>query len=455
MASQQPDPHTGGRPAVLAAVSALYHAPDTATRSAAGLWLEAWQAGPAAWSDADSLLHDGGTAMEARYLAAQTLRTKVARDYEDLPPTALPALRDSLASLAADAHARGEPPVRTQLCLALAALAAACPARVWPGGGPVQWAASAFGEGAPRACPPLLLELLTLLPEEATSYRPSLPPARRRALAAETDAAAPTALALLESCLSTASTTAPATRAHVLEAFAAWLRLGSGGGAAAAALAPSPLVAAALAGLSDVDAFTAAADAAAELVARCTEGGAPCPEAAPLAASVVPAVLALRPRFAVAAARAGAGGAAAAAASSRGAADYDDDDDAAAGMARLFAEVGEAYVEAIADTIGGAPPPRRRVRRRRVRRPRRPARRRRPPRRPGRLHVVHLLAPPGEVRVGGGGPPTPGRRGRVAVRRRARGRRPRRRRRPTLRATGAHRGGARCVAARRDSVEAG
>lgn len=74
---------------LLEAVRVLYHAPDDAQKRAASAWLEDWQASPGAWDLAAAVLrgdggpgHAGGVAgagvpVEARYLAAQTLRTKV------------------------------------------------------------------------------------------------------------------------------------------------------------------------------------------------------------------------------------------------------------------------------------------------------------------------------------------------------------------------------------------
>ena len=449
---------------LLQAIAALYHAPDDASRKAAGAWLERWQTSPQAWREADALLHDAARPMEAHYLAAQTLRTKVQHDVEELPREALPSLRDSLAGLLL-AFGRGAPPVRTQLSLALASLAAALPAAEWRpsaasvasaaaaaagsglggGGGlgagsvmaagPVPWlaerlgvpllpsAAAALDAAASDAGLPAMLEFLTVLPQEAESPRPALPPARRRAFAAEAAASVPAALAALESAAA-----GPHGEAHgeaILEAFAAWLRLssvggggggaeggreGGGGGVAAlpaplraapsvtaAALSSSPLVAATLRALGDSEAFGAAVDAAAELVAKCCApsslpggggsfSGTPDPAAAPLVSLLLPAIMGLRPRFAVASRRAaaafegledddgggggggdeyakknkhGSGGEAAggsprgAGASAAAAADLDDDSDAAAGMARLFAEVGEAFVEAIAASDPG------------------------------------------------------------------------------------------------------
>ena len=421
---------------LLQAIAALYHAPDDASRKAAGAWLEAWQTSPQAWREADALLHDASKPMEAHYLAAQTLRTKVQHDVEELPAEALPSLRDSLAGLLL-AFGRGAPPVRTQLSLSLASLAAALPAAEWRpssssgvgGGGsvmtvgPVPWLAERLGVPLPSpssaasvndaassdAGLPAMLEFLTVLPQEAEAPRPALPPARRRAFAAEAAASVPAALAALEN-----AARGPHGEAHgeaILEAFAAWLRLSGGGGGGggaegggqmpsvtAAALASSPLVAATLRALGDSEAFGAAVDAAMELVATCCASssssssvphgaanksfsGTPDPAAAPLVSLLLPAIMSLRPRFVVASRRAAAafegldddddddergqngkkyGGGEAAGGSPRGAgasaaaaADFDDDSDAAAGMARLFAEVGEAFVEAIAGSDPG------------------------------------------------------------------------------------------------------
>lgn len=69
----------------------------------------------------------------------------------------------------------------------------------------------------------------------------------------------------------------------------------------------------------------------------------PQPRMMPLVNDLVPAIMALRPRFAVCARRA-----AGEKASPRALHGYDDDEETARGMARLFAEVGEAYVGLIA-----------------------------------------------------------------------------------------------------------
>lgn len=69
----------------------------------------------------DQVLHDPSSSLEAQYFCAQTLRTKIQRDFEELPPGAANQLRKSLVSLLGR-YQGGPPAVRAQLALAL----------VWP-----------------------------------------------------------------------------------------------------------------------------------------------------------------------------------------------------------------------------------------------------------------------------------------------------------------------------------
>jgi transportin-3 len=367
---------------VLRAVAALFHAEDGSARSAADRWLEAWQQTPGAWSVADALLHEPASPMEAQHFCAQTLKAKSQRDFEELPPEAAASLRESLLQLLLR-FSRGAPPVRTQLCLALAALAAHLPAASWPADGDggaggslltsppqpgsggnapsgnvVRWFAHRFRNEPPEAALPCVLEMLTVLPQEVDAQAIALRPERRREFAAELRAAVPDALDVLGGCLS-----APGdrVRSQVLEAFAPWLRLasdsgmvgGAGGPLPAQALLSSPLVAASLEGLGQESTFHASVDAVCELVWATVDPAtaSPKPELAPLMARIAPTALALRPRFALAARRA------AAEAAGRGdggdgdlgADDWDDDEDTAKDMARLFAEVAEACIHPLAE----------------------------------------------------------------------------------------------------------
>ena len=85
-------------------------------------------------------------------------------DFDELPAGAAASLRDSLVGLLLR-YAHGSRPTRTQLCLALAALAAHLPAAEWGGGGAVQWLAGRMAGEPSEAALPCMLELLTVLPQ--------------------------------------------------------------------------------------------------------------------------------------------------------------------------------------------------------------------------------------------------------------------------------------------------
>ena len=90
---------------------------------------------------------------------------QVQRDFEELPAGAAASLRDSLVELLLR-YSAGSPPVRTQLCLAIAALAAHMPPERWaPAAGSVAWLVQRLSAEPQQAALPCLLELLTVLPQ--------------------------------------------------------------------------------------------------------------------------------------------------------------------------------------------------------------------------------------------------------------------------------------------------
>lgn len=94
------------------------------------------------------------------------------RDFEELPASAVEALRSSLLKLLLR-FAHGPLPVRTQLCLAIAAMAAHVPSQQWGQGGIVQWLADSVGRQNQDVALPCMLELLTVLPEVCTVTPPT------------------------------------------------------------------------------------------------------------------------------------------------------------------------------------------------------------------------------------------------------------------------------------------
>jgi transportin-3 len=156
-------------------------------------WLESWQQSQESWSTADSILHNSSSALELQYFCAQTLRTKVQRDFEELPPDAVIGLRESLVALLFR-FSNGAPPVRTQLCLAVAAMAAHLPAQHWDGGSIVRWLMQRCQSVPQDVALPCLLEMLIVLPQEATSHKVAARPERRRQFLLELQQQAPDAL---------------------------------------------------------------------------------------------------------------------------------------------------------------------------------------------------------------------------------------------------------------------
>lgn len=76
----------------------------------------------------------------------------------------MPQLRDSLMQLLFK-FGTGAPAVRTQLCLAIAALAAHLPATQWGEGGVLRWLMDKFSGQDPAMAMSCMLELLTVLPQ--------------------------------------------------------------------------------------------------------------------------------------------------------------------------------------------------------------------------------------------------------------------------------------------------
>ena len=136
------------------------------------------------------------------------------RDFEELPASAVPSLRESLLGLLLQ-HGGGAGLVRTQLCLAIAALAAHVPAAEWSPQGIVPWLSERLSGAPAEVAVPSMLQLLLVLPQEAGSYRPAVRPERRRQMYDELKASFPAALRVLTKCLNEPGT--PPSRPLQLE----------------------------------------------------------------------------------------------------------------------------------------------------------------------------------------------------------------------------------------------
>ena len=119
--------------------------------------------------------------------------------------------------------------MRTQLAVATASLAAHLPATEWDGIGALRWLATRIsGDGSDPSSLSCLLELLIVFPQEAGSYRPAVHPERRRTFARELILESKSAITIITSCLERVSVKTRKTYEHILDAYAAWLRLSQG-----------------------------------------------------------------------------------------------------------------------------------------------------------------------------------------------------------------------------------
>ncbi|KAL2539507.1 ARM repeat superfamily protein [Abeliophyllum distichum] len=302
---------------VKEALSALYHHPDDAVRMQADRWLQDFQRTIDAWQVADNLLHDPSSNQETLIFCSQTLRSKVQRDFEELPSEAFRPLRDSLNTLLKSFH-KGPPKVRTQISLAVAALAVHVAGEDWGDGGIINWIRD--GMNSHPEFLPSFLELLRVLPEEVLNYKIAVRPDRRRLFENELASGMEMALNVLTACLNINELTE-----QVLEAFASWLRLRHR--IPASTLASHPLVLTALSSLSADILSEASVNVISELIHyTAVRNLGEVASQMPLIQVIVPQVMSQKAQLL----------------------DPSKDEEDVKAIARLFADMGDAYVELIA-----------------------------------------------------------------------------------------------------------
>ncbi|CAJ2664447.1 unnamed protein product [Trifolium pratense] len=302
---------------VKEALNALYHHPDDTVRMQADRYLQDFQRTLDAWQVADNLLHDPSSNLETLIFCSQTLRSKVQRDFEELPATAFRPLRDSLNNLLKKFH-KGHPKVRTQISIAVAALAVHVPAEDWGDGGIVKWLWDEM-DSNPEYIPGFL-ELLTVLPEEVLNYKIAARPERRRQFEKELTSQMEVALNILTACLGISE-----LKEQVLEAFASWLRLKHG--IPGSVLSSHPLVLTALSSLNSELLSEASVNVISELIHYTAAGNIDGVSTnGPLIQVIVPQVMNLKSQLS----------------------DSTKDEEDVKAIGRLFADMGDSYVELIA-----------------------------------------------------------------------------------------------------------
>ncbi|BAT11308.1 Os10g0477800, partial [Oryza sativa Japonica Group] len=213
---------------------------------------------------------------------------------------------------------KGPQKVRTQICIAMAALAVHVPVEDWGGGGIVNWLSDEMN--SQQDFIPSFLELLTVLPQECSSHKIAARPERRRQFENDLRSSAEVALSLLTACLGIDQ-----LKEQVLEGFASWLRFCHG--ISASNLASLPLVYTALSSLNSDQFLEAAVNVTSELihftVSRESNG---ITEQLPLIQVLIPYVMGLKEQLK----------------------DSSKDEEDVKAIARLLADMGDSYVELIA-----------------------------------------------------------------------------------------------------------
>ena len=107
------------------ALDVMYTDPDPLHKAQANKWLYEHQRSMDAWNTSNQLLLSSTPVPTyVEFFAAQTLQTKIRYDFHELPKDSWNALRDSILNhLRVRCTTLGEKSIRTQLCLAVTALA--------------------------------------------------------------------------------------------------------------------------------------------------------------------------------------------------------------------------------------------------------------------------------------------------------------------------------------------
>ncbi|XP_015116799.1 transportin-3 [Diachasma alloeum] len=179
---------------VYQAVYSLYNNPDPTEKEKASLWLGELQKSVYAWKISDEMLQQKRD-LESCYFAAQTMRTKIQLSFHELPTESHTSLRDSLLNHISQINEHTNSIIVTQLCVALADLALKMPS--WHK--PIVDVINRFGSNTSSLWP--LLEIMTVLPEEAISRSNRLGANRRHNVFVELSSCADTVTEFLKACL--------------------------------------------------------------------------------------------------------------------------------------------------------------------------------------------------------------------------------------------------------------
>ncbi|KAF9044615.1 ARM repeat-containing protein [Hymenopellis radicata] len=293
---------------VLSALDVFSRAPDKASLETANSWLQDFQHSSEAWATCNVLLLSPEAPHAAKIFAAQTFRSKVTYDLTQVDVANIPSLRDTLIT-ALQQYQTGPRTIIVQLCLALIGLALQYPE--WQN--PVQQIVETFGKNPTTV--PVLLQFLTLLPEElssATRYPLTDDDLFTKSSSLLT-ANSQQVVGLLAMYLQAPGVTA-SVQEQVFNCLRSWLNAGE---VSPSKLAETPLFAFAFDALASDQLFDAATNVICDLIHETQEVD----NNMPVIQLIVPRVIALRPQLSA----------------------QSSDPDKIKGFARIFSEAGYTY----------------------------------------------------------------------------------------------------------------
>ncbi|GAA6029887.1 hypothetical protein JCM8097_009154 [Rhodosporidiobolus ruineniae] len=295
---------------VVEALNALYTNPDPQAKDKANTWLGEFQKSNEAWATSQLILFAPDAPVEPKLFAAQTFRSKISYDFEQLPEEQHLPLRDSLLTALRN-FASGPRVILTQICIALADIALQLTPGQWPD--PVASMIDQFGKEPAMAA--ALLEFLQVLAEEYNSnYKITV----KNDFGREGEASVKRGEQVigLLSMYSQAPGITPQLQNQCFATLGAWLRTGQ---TRAASLAGTPILSSAFTALTSDELFDNAVDVLVDIVHETQE----LQENVTVIQEIVPRLIALQPSIVDP--------------------DTREDEDKMRGFCRLLVEAGEWY----------------------------------------------------------------------------------------------------------------
>ncbi|GAA5997066.1 mRNA transport regulator MTR10 [Rhodotorula paludigena] len=270
---------------VIDALAVLYSGADKDARDKVNTWLGEFQKSNEAWATSQLILFAPDAPVEPKLFAAQTFRTKITYDLDQLAEDHLLPLRDSLLTALRN-FASGPRVILTQICIALADLALQLTAQQWPD--PVGAMIDQFGKEPEMAA--ALLEFLQVLAEE---YNSNMKINVRNEFGREGEQSVrrgEQVIGLLSMYVQAPGIT-PTLQNQCYATLGAWLRTGQ---TRSSSLAGTPILASAFAALSNDELFDNAVDVLVDIIHETME----LQENVAVIQEIVPRLTALAPSLA-------------------------------------------------------------------------------------------------------------------------------------------------------------